>query len=198
MMENFFKGIAVGLLFGFPGGPVGALATQRTLGGGIRAGLVTGLGSSVADCLYACVGVFGLTLISDFMLSHQKLIDVVGGLVLLGIGLWLILRKHQEQRKTPVSAHMFLSGFAIAITNPATLLTFLFAFSWLSIRASSGFDAARLIAGVFIGGFFWWVALSLVVSKLKKKAAGKMSVLNKICGGILIVFSLAVFTRLLW
>ena len=63
-MEYLMRGILIGL----PVGAVGALTVQRTWNSGIRSGLLTGLGSSAADCCYACVGAFGLTLISDFLL----------------------------------------------------------------------------------------------------------------------------------
>ncbi len=37
-------------LFGLPVGAVGTMTVQHTLSSGIKAGLFTGLGSSVADC----------------------------------------------------------------------------------------------------------------------------------------------------
>lgn len=61
-MESYLlKGICIGLLFGLPVGAVGALTVQRTLAHGPRMGILTGLGSSVADCFYAVVGAFGWT-----------------------------------------------------------------------------------------------------------------------------------------
>lgn len=64
MVSYLIKGILIGLLFGMPVGAVGAMTVQRTIAHGTKAGLLTGSGSSAADCLYACVGAFGLTLIS--------------------------------------------------------------------------------------------------------------------------------------
>ena len=62
-MGFLLRGMLIGLLFGLPVGAVGALTVQRAWGFGVKAGLLTGLGSSVADCFYACMGAFGLTLI---------------------------------------------------------------------------------------------------------------------------------------
>lgn len=62
MLESYLiRGFLIGLIFGVPAGAIGALAIQRTLRGGFWAWLVTGLGSSAADLLYACAGIFGLT-----------------------------------------------------------------------------------------------------------------------------------------
>ena len=75
----FIKGILIGLIFGVPVGAVGAMTVQRTWEHGIKAGLLTGMGSSVADCIYAAIGAFGLTIISDFLLQYQGAIHLVGG-----------------------------------------------------------------------------------------------------------------------
>lgn len=55
-MDYLLRGILIGLLFGLPVGAVGAMTVWRTWNSGIKAGLFTGLGSSVADCFYAAVG----------------------------------------------------------------------------------------------------------------------------------------------
>ena len=74
MILYLFRGILIGLFFGIPVGAVGALTVQRTLQYGVRAGLLTGLGSSAADCIYAGIGAFGLKLISDLLLRGQNII----------------------------------------------------------------------------------------------------------------------------
>ena len=82
MLENYLvRGLLIGLIFGVPAGAIGALTIQRTLNSGFFAGLATGLGSSVADLLYACAGVFGITLVSDFLARHQRPISLPGCLL---------------------------------------------------------------------------------------------------------------------
>lgn len=95
-MEYLMRGILIGLLFGLPVGAVGALTVQRTWNSGIRSGLLTGLGSSAADCCYACVGAFGLTLISDFLLRYEEIITALGGALILGMGLKSAIRPKEE------------------------------------------------------------------------------------------------------
>ncbi len=134
MGSYLIKGILIGFLFGMPIGAVGAMTVQRTIAHGAKAGLLTGLGSSVADCLYASVGAFGLTLISDFMLKYQAVIHTIGGVLILIMGIGLLSRKSEAigdipQKQTAGGIKMFLSSFAVGITNPAAIITFLFAFS---------------------------------------------------------------------
>ena len=77
MLENYLlKGLVIGVVFGVPAGVVGILSIQRVLTQGAFAGFLTGIGSSAADIFYACVGVFGLTFISDILLKHQSTICI--------------------------------------------------------------------------------------------------------------------------
>lgn len=79
MIESYLlRGLLIGLIFGVPAGAIGALTIQRTLYGGFFA---TGLGSSAADLLYACAGVFGITLVSDFLIRCQRSISLPGCLM---------------------------------------------------------------------------------------------------------------------
>lgn len=200
-MENLFKGILIGLMFGVPIGVVGAMTAQRTLDRGFGAGLLTGLGSSVADCLYACVGVFGLTLISDFLLKYQIIINIIGGVFVLIMGINQLVKKPLENdpQKSTESAKMFLSSFTVGITNPAAILTFLFAFTYFGIADIPGaLNRILLVAGVFIGTYIWWGALSGAVCLIKRKTGKRgLPYMNKIFGVILIIFSAVIFGKII-
>lgn len=139
MAVFFLWGVLIGLLFGIPAGAVGAMTVQRTWNYGIKAGLLTGLGSSVADCIYACVGAFGLTVISEFLLKYQTVINLAGGGLVLYMGVHLLLSKKKPDEIPSVSGRikMFLSSFLVGITNPAAVLTFLFAFSYFGISGDT-------------------------------------------------------------
>lgn len=198
-MDNFLLGgLIIGLLFGLPAGAVGAMTVQRTLNYGFKAGIVTGLGSSVADCLYASIGAFGLTLISDFLLKHQTAINILGGSLILAMGIQMILRK-KENSISEIPSHsgikMFLSSFVVGITNPAAVLTFLFAFSYFGISEQlMMFQGIQLVCGVFIGTYIWWGILSVAANMLKKKTSSFCK-LNRVFGFILTLFGTAVFAR---
>ncbi len=189
-MAFLFKGILIGLLFGLPAGAVGALTVQRTLRCGPRAGLLTGLGSSAADCCYAAIGAFGLTIVSDFLLQHQATIHLLGGSLILFLGISLLRRKQGTSRRELENASrlgLFLSSFAIGITNPAAILTFLFAFSWLGISGGLAFrEGTLLVLGVFFGTYLWWGVLTLAASLARKKAAAiDPARMNRVFGIIL-------------
>ena len=79
MPESYvLRGLIIGIVFGVPAGIIGVLSIQRSLSQEALAGFMTGIDSSAADDLYACVGVFGISLISDFLLKNQCFICLAG------------------------------------------------------------------------------------------------------------------------
>lgn len=200
MADFFFRGVLIGLLFGIPTGAVGAMTVQRTWNYGTKAGLLTGMGSSVADCIYACIGAFGLTVISEFLLKYQNVINFVGGGLILYMGLHLILGKKEEDEIPSVSGRvkMFLSSFLVGITNPAAVLTFLFAFSYFGISGKTNFlQGLWLVIGVFLGTYLWWGVLSVAVNIMKsRQKKDDFQTINRIFGVILCLFGFVVFIRM--
>lgn len=199
-MGYLLRGVLIGLLFGVPAGAVGAMTAQRAYSSGLRAGLLTGLGSSVADCLYACVGAFGLSIISDYLLAHQTTINLLGGVIILTMGLGLLLKKSEpdtQEAQPAQGARLFLSSFAVGITNPAAILTFLFAFSWFGLGGGMApVDGFLLVTGVFIGTYIWWIALSAGVVAIKKRMKKySLRTIEKCFGVVLLGFSLVIFVR---
>ena len=194
-MGYFLRGLLIGLVFGVPAGAIGALTIQRTLEKGFFAGLVTGAGSSAADLIYSCAGVFGITIISDFLTAHQAIIRVIGGILIVTLGI-LILRKkelspaQQNIKGTPVFC--FLSAFTAAILNPATILSFMVAFT--SFGLTGDFDVYQgiaLISGILVGTLCWWAALSGVVAYFRKKVTNKIyKWLNRILGCLMTLFGI--------
>lgn len=200
MLTYLFKGVLIGLLFGLPVGVVGTMTVQRTWSFGFKAGLLTGLGSSFADCLYAIVGAFSITLISEFLLRHQAVIHFLGGGLVFFMGIRLLL-KNEKTRTGGVKAisgiTMFLSSFVIGITNPAAILTFLFAFSYFEISDVNNLPSGSLlVCGVFIGTYIWWTILSGATYFIKNKTKNKSFLnMNKVFGGILTLFGVIIFVQ---
>lgn len=200
MDSYLLKGILIGLLFGMPAGAVGAMTVQRTFHYGIKAGLVTGLGSSVADCVYASVGAFGLTVVSDLLLKYSNVINILGGSLIMVMGLCMIFKRDKGIKGAASftgGSKLFLSSFAVGITNPAAILTFLFAFSWFGITGHAGTTASiQLVCGVFIGTYLWWGVLSAATGILKKRTKeNSFRNMNKIFSTILILFGIVVLVR---
>lgn len=201
MAEYFLQGLLIGLIFGVPAGAIGALTIQRTLEKGFFAGLVTGAGSSAADLLYSCISVFGITVISDFLTVHQAIIRMIGGFLILILGIMILRKKElpamaqQDTKGTPV--FYFLSSFTAAMLNPATILSFMVAFTAFGISGDlEVFQGASLTAGILAGTLCWWTAISGVVAHFRKKVTNNIyKCLNRILGCLMILFSIVMIVQ---
>lgn len=202
-MMFLLKGIIIGLIFGVPVGAVGALCVQRSLLYGAKGGLVTGLGSSTADCFYAAVGAFGITFISDFLAKYQTVINLIGGFMILEMGISIMIKKRissMESENRMSYMAMFMSSLSVGITNPAAVIAFLFAFSYFGIDGKQGiFNGIALVLGVLLGTFTWWIILLSVTEMIKKKHSNKgFDRLNSIFGAVMICFSVIVFVKMIF
>lgn len=201
MLENYLvRGLLIGLIFGVPAGAIGALTVQRTLNNGFFAGLATGLGSSAADVLYSCVGVFGVTLISDFLTQNQRPVTLLGGLLIVILGLHIFRQKPQNRRQNTGQEKLalcFVSSFAIAIMNPSTVLSFLMAFTAFEITGDqTSVQSVQLVAGILLGTLFWWSALSGITSLFRERVNDQIyQFLNRLLGCLMLIFGCVILGR---
>lgn len=187
MTLYLLKGIITGIICGVPVGAAGAMTIQRTMKFGVWQGLLTGLGSSVADCIFAAVGVFGATFVSDFLNKYSFIISIIGGAFIIFIG-FNILNKKEATYKNGDGLRHFFSSFTVGITNPVAIAAFLIAFSYMNIPKDIGIiNGVVAVSGVFIGTFIWWLIIIYISYIIKKKACENIiSKFNKILGFILI------------
>lgn len=201
MLENYLvKGILVGLVFGVPAGAIGALTIQRTLSDGFIAGFAVGMGSSMADVIYACVGVFGITVVSDFLLSHRAGLAFFGGILIILLGILIFVKKAEESRERMASGDLlacFSSSFLVAMANPATILSFFVAFASFGISVKPTFrQGASLVVGILAGTTCWWGLLAWTVSRFRHKVNdGVYEKLNRALGIAMVGFGTVVLLR---
>ena len=69
----FIKSMGFGLAVAAPVGPMSILCMRRSLTVGWRHGLATGFGIAAGDGLYAAVAALGLTGISTFIFTANKI-----------------------------------------------------------------------------------------------------------------------------
>ncbi len=201
MPESYLiRGLIIGLIFGVPAGAIGALTIQRTLERGFWAGFITGSGSSAADVIYGCAGVFGIAAISNFLLANQVIIGVIGGILICLLGVFIFFKNKIPQKEKPTKGNYifcFTSSFMIAIMNPATILSFFIAFTSFDIETGLNLSSGiMLIAGILIGTMLWWAGLSFFVAIFRAKLTDKIYTwLNRILGTLMLVFGTVVIIR---
>jgi threonine/homoserine/homoserine lactone efflux protein len=188
----FLKGILIGFAMAVPVGPIGIICIRKTLTGGRLRGLMIGLGAATADLLYACVAAFGLTVVSNAIVTERTWIRLVGGSFLLFLGVRTFLA-HPADPKVPVNSSGLLRSYLytcfLTLTNPTTIFAFIAVFAALGLGDElSIVSASTLVIGVFIGSGLWFLFLSSGVIFFRKKLdIVGLRWVNRIAGVLIII-----------
>ena len=190
----FLKGLVIGFVIAAPLGPIGILCARRALTHGRKAGFLSGMGASSADVLYGFIAAFGLTFISDFLLSYQFWLRLAGGVILCFIGIKTFREKPERKdmlllaRKEKRQAGMYTSTFFLTLTNPMTIFSLAAVFAGFGIAGTRGnvLSAAVLILGLFLGSVLWWLFIVGVFSVFKRRfQRHELQWINRVAGLII-------------
>jgi threonine/homoserine/homoserine lactone efflux protein len=200
----FIRGLLIGLSIAATIGPMSFLCIQRTLNKGQLYGLVSGLGIATADGVYGSIAAFGLTLITNFLVSEQIWIRLIGGLFLIYLGIKTILTKPAERAavlkaKSTSYFGAYTSTFLLTLTNPLTILSFTAIFAGIGVGSASKsiLSATAVVIGVFTGSTLWWISLTSGISLLDKKITSQWLLwINRISGSIITLFGMVALLTL--
>lgn len=101
--QLIISGLIIGVIISAPVGPVNIVCIQRTLERGFWGGLAAGLGAVLADGVIAAGAAFGLTAISGIMSENKQVIQLVGGLLIIGFGVKLYFARPKLTRQKQTS-----------------------------------------------------------------------------------------------
>lgn len=194
VLEIILKGILLGLMVSMPIGPISIILINRTIKRGFLSGLFSGLGLAGADTLLAIIGALGFSVIISFIKEERFYIAIVAGIIVIGVGLKVFLsnpvRDFRDRDRANKSLWRdFWSVFVLSITNPYTVLIFVAFFSGIHISGTIRPEVVPflLVPGVFAGAMAWWLSLTYILSRFKKKIRLRAIVrINKL-GGIVII-----------
>jgi threonine/homoserine/homoserine lactone efflux protein len=116
-------------LFLIPG-PAVFITISQTLKGGLRAGIVTGVGIAVGDLLHTLAAVLGLSAILMTSSLAFEVVKYLGAAYLIFIGLTTIFEKKSMKQERQASQEVkpgasFRQALLIELLNPKTALFFL-------------------------------------------------------------------------
>ena len=198
-------GMVIGIAAAAPVGPVNVMTLQRSLRYGFVPGLSAGVGSALADVLFAAIAAFGITAVRTFIDDHAVGIQVVGGALVIAFGMRILAsHPHLETARVDGPSDMLsasATGFAMTITNPGAVLGFIALFGALGDWAPDEGDwigTAELVAGVAIGTLMWWTTVAALVTHFRASLTdGMLERVNWIAGGIMIAFGVVILGRLI-
>ena len=204
MLELIVSGIGLGIVLSFLTGPVFFALIKTSIEKGFYAGVALASGVVVSDFIYVAITLFGTSLLS-FESTYRVPIGIVGRAILMGIGLYYLLKKVKINYDVVPSkikhAGYFFKGFFMCIFNPFILLY------WVSVTSGVYSMYGELTSREVIP-FFGAILLSLFgMDTLKAYFAHKMRYkikektiqnLNKIAGILIIIFALKLIYNLVF
>jgi threonine/homoserine/homoserine lactone efflux protein len=165
-------------------------------------GLFSGLGVATADALAAGIAALGISLISDFLLEHQFILRLMGGLFLCYLGYRIYKTKPTAQLPS-ATVNGLLSSYAttfiLTFSNPVTILSFIAIYAGWHVPSLHGhyFAAAVLTLGVFIGSSLWWIALFVGLTVFRMTFSnGFLAWVQRVSGVVIAGFGIAVLLSL--
>jgi threonine/homoserine/homoserine lactone efflux protein len=189
------RGLILGLSIAAAVGPMAILCIRRTLTHGQPAGLATGLGIATADGWYALIAALGLTVVSDVLVGHRNVLQIIGGLFLCYLGAHTMLSSPALQVGTAGARELwdaYASAAALTLTNPTTILSFAAVFAALGLGSvGSPRAGALLVFGVFLGSCLWWLCLTTAVVIIRERLTQQvLRRINWLTGGVILTFGL--------
>ncbi len=192
----FVKALFLGLVVAVPVGPIALLCVRYTLNHNLRAGMAAGFGAACADAIYATLAGFGVVLIFQVLENHSTILKLVAGSILVTMGIKDLI-KHHAPKVTKVKElsnsifSTFGSAFLLTLTNPMTILLFVWVFSTLGAVDTGAQETWSIVLGIFLGSLLWWLFLTSIVGYTKKKIPDKvLTMLNYASGLILIALGI--------
>lgn len=204
MLELIVTGIGLGIVLSFLTGPVFFALIKTSIEKGFYAGVALASGVVISDLIYVAITLFGTSLLS-FESTYRIPIGIMGSAILLGIGLYYLLKTVKINYEVVPSkikhAGYFFKGFFMCIFNPFILLY------WVSVTSGVYSMYGQLTSQQVIP-FFGAILLSLFgMDTLKAYFAHKMRYkikektiqnLNKIAGILIIIFALKLIYNLIF
>jgi len=175
-------------------GPSLAVVLRNTMIGGRSRGLACAVGHGIGFGFYAVTVVFGLVAIMESYPDIFTIMQILGGLFLLYLGIEIIRSEEKVIEHSEGKREGFVEGFFIAFLNPK-IAVFMLAVLSSVLDPSMSSDTKWIIAvmGMTIDTV-WYVLVALVLSNssILTKIENNQRILNLITG--LLMIGLAIWT----
>lgn len=199
-MPEVLKAILTGVIAAVPIGPIFVMVVQRTLCHGRRSGLLVGLGAAAGDMVYAGVGLLTLELVKAFVLGHQGIFMLAGGIIVGIIGAGMFFREVSlplpEEKRTLSGWACVLEAFTSTLSNPAALATM------LALLTAFGLGGGQSRTPVWVltplvgaGELLYWSLVTFLLAHFLRIDEKVLRVVSKAAGALVCVFAAVLLVR---
>jgi threonine/homoserine/homoserine lactone efflux protein len=201
----FIIGVLAGALTGVPIGPVNVAVIDASYRHTLRRAIAVGFGGACADCLYAGLGVLGVTPVLRTYPSVPPILYAVSGVVLLVYGFLTARSQPVQAAPTTDSPHTappatremwqgFTVGLALIVLNPAAIVTWVVIMGSM-IPESTSLQGVVCAIGVFCGSFGWFCLVAYLTHKGKHVLGDKAAWIPRVVGIALMVYAVYLLAK---
>lgn len=194
MLEAALAGVVAGYAIAIPVGAIAVLIIHTSMTSGLRHGLAAGAGTATADLIYATIAAFAGAGVAAFIGPLVAPLRVVGGLVLVGIGVYGMLGAWQSRdRDTGASlpAHRphgrtFVAVLGLTLLNPATVIYFAALTVGLPFLGDLG-DRLVFAGAAFVASLSWQSLLAVFGALLGRGAGHRLRLPTMLFGNLIVI-----------
>ena len=183
--------------------PIGAVCIiyiRRTLSNGLKSGIVSALGVTTAEALYAVVVIYGLSFFSDFLLTWEKEMKLCGAFFLLAMGAKSLLAAPPKKIKISKKKDLIYDYFSMlffGIFNPIAILGFVAIFASFGARSlQDPHNSLVMLLGFVTASFSFCLTLIGASLFLKQRFDARdaqlISLFTQVSGVVIVLFAMAI------
>ena len=202
MLIEILKALLVGICAAVPIGPVLMMIIQMTFSKGRGPAFMGGIGSALADTIYAAVGLLALGLIRTFIEAHEAVIMLAGACILGGIGYVMMTRPVAEpvQGRTSwkrAGMACMAKTFTSALSNPSAAVVMMTLLALFGLDGDGRMAPAWLVlVAVFCGEILYWRVVTFALKHIFKHFNPKaLKTAGFIAGLAVCIFALALAVK---
>jgi Putative threonine efflux protein len=188
-------------------GPAGILCLRRAIEQGRRAGVITGIGATLGDLVYAVATYLFTGILLDYIDRNMIALRIVASLLFLAFAFYLyfstprlsVSRRMVAQINQRNLSHL-ASGFLLTIPNLLIVPVYVVLFSQLNFvyplgEPPYGMFALGILA-IALGALSWWLFITYIATRLRDLVSQRnLRLFNRIFA---LVFALIAIVSLLY
>ncbi len=195
IFSTITQGILFGLTLSLMVGPAFFSLIQTSITQGFRSGTHLAIGVSLSDIAMVFIAWFGVSSLFATE-SAQKIIGVIGGLVIICFGVYTATRRQITQPKRNIEsvskfqAKYILKGFVFNIANPGVWIFWLMPIN-IAVSYEKIVEQIIFLVCILLTVFSMDVIKCAVATELKRFMTDKViTIMNRVIGSILVLFGI--------
>jgi threonine/homoserine/homoserine lactone efflux protein len=199
MFEAILQGIGAGILFSFLTGPVFFSMIKTSIETGFKAGFSLAIGVVLSDMIFISATIFSSQFV-DYNSEYNQYIGIIGGLFLLAVGSYYLIKKVKVNYEIAESVKIrrsgyIIKGFLMCLLSPTTLMFWIMVGGIVSVHLH--YEMEEKVAFFIVA-----MATQLSVDAAKTYYAAKLRYkikestiqnLNRIAGAVIVIFAIRLF-----